>query len=385
MPNHQLALLKKYTPVLEKMKVNLKSENLEHSDKNAINSQKDENHSKAYKCDICGTSFLSKNSIRYHKKSAHMKWQKEVKELTAKEITILHKCDICEKSFSDQAKLQRHQEWHGECIHECDLCGKKFPSQAVARNHKRRIHFSKNIICRWKCGQNFKSHAGRMRHEKIKHYLTKPLEKICDICGKPCPHEISLSIHKKSHLNPSERIDDYKCSRCSEVFKTQRKVREHMKLVHQKAQYKCSKCDKTYIKEKNLKLHMEKHQLSKKYNNANYIHSCHQCTSDQKYSIVSLRKHLKTKHSIIFKCKEYGCLKTFWHEERYQRHMKKHQDSKCHLCYLVLANPINARIHLIGVHKLTIEQLISLGRYDPNAKNIAPSRKSKDGESWMKR
>ena len=65
MPNHQLALLKKYTPVLEKMNANLKSENLEHSDKNAINSQKDENHSKAYKCDICGTSFLSKNSIRH--------------------------------------------------------------------------------------------------------------------------------------------------------------------------------------------------------------------------------------------------------------------------------------------------------------------------------
>ena len=378
------------------MDVNVKSENLDNnSEKNlskylakslaTINFQKDK-HSKTYKCDICGTSFLSKKSIADHKKSAHMKWQKEVKELTAKDITILsYKCNICDKSFSDQLRLKRHEEWHGERTHECDLCHKKFPSQEIARNHKYKIHFAKPIICRWNCGQTFNSHGGRIKHEKTKHYLTKPLEKICDICGKPCPHEISLSIHKKSHLNPSERIDDYKCSTCSEVFKTQRKVREHMKLVHQKAQYKCSKCGKTYLKEKNLKLHMEKHQLSKKYNNANYIHSCHQCTSDQKYSIVSLRKHLKTKHSIIFKCKEYGCLKTFWHEERYQRHVKKHQDSKCHLCYLVLANPINARIHLIGVHKLTIEQLISLGRYDPNAKNIAPSRKSKDGESWMKR
>ena len=65
----------------------MKSEYLEKSsDKNAINFQKDENHSKAYKCDICGTSFLSKNSITDHKKSAHMKWQKEVKELTAIEI-----------------------------------------------------------------------------------------------------------------------------------------------------------------------------------------------------------------------------------------------------------------------------------------------------------
>ena len=65
--------------------------------------------------------------------------------------------------------------------------------------------------------------------------------------------------------------------------------------------------------------------------------------------------------------------------------MKKHHDSKCHLCSLVLANPMNARIHLIGVHKLTIEDLIKLGKYDPNAKNVPPNKRRKDGGSWMNR
>ena len=133
---------------------------------------------------------------------------------------------------------------------------------------------------------------------------------------------------------------------------------------------------------------MEKHESgSFKKRNGNYTRSCHQCSSDQKYSIVSLRKHLKSKHSVILKCKEYGCQKTFWHEELYQRHVKKHQDSKCHLCYLVLANPMNARIHLIGVHKLTIEELTKLGKYDPNAKNITKerSKKRKDEGSWLNR
>ena len=128
---------------------------------------------------------------------------------------------------------------------------------------------------------------------------------------------------------------------------------------------------------------MEKHESesSKKSTNTNCIHSCHQCTSDKKYNIRDLRKHLKSKHSVILKCKEYGCQKTFWHEERYQRHVKKHQDSKCHLCYLVLANPMNARIHLIGVHKLTIEELTKLGKYDPNNFRV----KKKNEGSWLNR
>ena len=129
-----------------------------------------------------------------------------------------------------------------------------------------------------------------------------------------------------------------------------------------------------------MKLHIEKHELSIVKKDAR-IHSCHQCSSDKKFDNSGLRKHLKSKHSAIYKCDE--CQKLFTgrnQKHRYNLHMRKHQNSKCHLCNLALANPMNARIHLVGVHKLTIEELIAVGRYDPNN-----YRKRKKGESWLNR
>ena len=338
---------------------------------------------KSFKCNICGTSFQSKKLCLIHCNSAHARTQKEVQELFATNITKSHKCNICEKTFSKKIYLKDHKEWHGELIHECDICHKMFPSKSAANSHKSVTHFPKSLICRWNCGETFNASGVRMKHEKSKHYETNPLERICEICEKPCPTEVSLRNHKKTHLNPSERTDEYKCSKCSEVFQTKGKVKEHRKLVHYDKKFTCSKCNKIFVNEKIFKLHIEKHDSEsfKKTGNTNYIHSCHQCSSEVKFSIVSLRKHLKDKHSVIFKCKAYGCQKTFWHEERYQRHVKKHQDSKCHICYLVLANPMNARIHLIGVHKLTIEELTKLGRYDPNDFRI----RKKNEVSWLNR
>ena len=361
----------------------VKSETLEtENNKNVvtINFSKDKN-SKSYKCEVCGTSFFSKKSITDHKKSAHMKNQKEVRELLAKNNSSRsYKCDICEKSFFKKGDLKRHIEWHKEKTHECDICHKMFPSIGTVKHHRNRIHFPKILICRWNCGQTFNDHGPRIKHEKIKHYENKPLERICDICGKPCTTEVALGNHKKTHLNPSERANEHKCSICTEIFQSTHKLSHHRKLVHDLAKFKCSKCNKIFVKEQNLELHMENHESSKKIKNQN-LHSCHQCFSDQKYSIVALRKHLQSKHSAIFKCKEYGCQKSFWHEDRYQRHVKKHQESKCHLCYLVLVNPMNARIHLIGVHKLTIEELTKLGKYDPNNYRI----RKKNEVSWLNR
>ena len=340
-----------------------------------------DNDEKSYKCEICGTSFLSMKSCLDHYNSTHMKNQKEVQKLSGKNNSVSYKCEICEKTFHSKTKLKQHQIWHGERNHECDICHKMFPCEQFVKRHKNLIHFPKAIPCRWNCGRTFIGHGGRMRHEKTYHYLNKPLEKICDICGKPCPTEIGLKIHKNTHLNPSERIDEYKCSICSETFPTAHQHTEHRKSVHNTAKFECPKCNKKFVIEKNMKLHVEMHEsfIGKKDQPGNHL--CHQCSSGKKYSMTSLRRHLKTNHSAIYKCNQ--CQKVFTgrnQKHRFNLHMRKHQNSKCHLCNLVLANPINARIHLIGVHKLTIDELIVLGRYDPNAYQIR-----KKGESWLNR
>ena len=301
--------------------------------------------------------------------------------------TASYKCEICEKIFHSKKKLKQHQIWHGERNHECDICHKMFPGEELVKRHKDKTHVSKLIPCRWNCGQIFNSHGGRIRHERTNHYLNKPLERICDICGKPCPTEFALKSHKKTHLNPSERIEEYRCSICSEKFPNRRQRTDHRKIVHNIARIECPKCNKKFEEERHLKSHMKKHESSRVKKDPN-IHSCHQCSSDKKYTITELRRHLKIHHSAIYKCEYYECQKVFMgrnQERRYNLHRRKHQQSKCHLCNYVSNSlnhgPMNVRIHLLGVHKLTVEDLISMGRYDPKDYRV----KTKDGESWLTR
>ena len=337
-------------------------------------------NSKVYKCKICGTSFSSKKSCTDHYDLAHFRNQKEVRRLLEKNKPASYKCEICEKRFHTKSLLTQHQKWHREWNHECNICQKMFPSKKLVKKHRTLRHSPKSISCRWNCGQTFNTHGGRMIHEKTTHYVNKPLEKICDICGKPCPTEIGFKFHRNTHLNPSERNKEFECSICSKLFPTTGQRTDHKKSVHNTARFGCPKCNKTFVIEKYLKLHVEKHELSVERKDAR-LHSCHQCSDDVKFNISGLRRHLKSQHSEIYTCDE--CQKVFKNlnpKHRYNLHMRKHQNSKCHLCNLVLANPMNARIHLLQVHKLTIEQLIQCGRYDPNS-NKNPNKKR--GGSWM--
>ena len=68
-------------------------------------------------------------------------------------------------------------------------------------------------VCRWKCGKIFNDCTGRIKHERTKHYKNNPLEKNCDICGKPCIDKHALVYHRLSHLSSSER-SHYRCSFC---------------------------------------------------------------------------------------------------------------------------------------------------------------------------
>ena len=310
-------------------------------------------HSKSYNCAICGNSFLTKKSFTNHYSSAHKHWQKEVKEFSTNNdiTTSLYQCEICEKSFDERKKLTRHKDWHREWTHECEVCNKKLPTRSILRTHKIKNHVPKS--CRWNCGETFSSHGGRIKHERTKHYQNKPMERNCDICGKPCPTEVQLKNHKRTHMNPLERTDKYKCPTCSEIFSSRRKIEGHNRLLH--AKFICSKCGKRFIKEHCFKTHTKKCELmdnsivgEKTVRKVSKVHSCDQCSSDQKYDSKGFRKHLKNKHSTIFKCDE--CKKTFPTEYYYKRHIKKHKNSKCHLCNLSVTlhnGPQKIQIHLL--------------------------------------
>ena len=356
---------------------------------------------KRFKCDPCGESFSQSGELRRHMAIMHdgkkfkCEFENCSKEYASRGELKYHirsthgytlQCNHCDRKYLDTHELNLHnlKDHENEKI-KCESCHKYYSKIYIYQYHNKTIY--EEGKSKFKCkscsiqGRSFNSHVGQIRHEKIHHYLNKPLERICDICGKPCSTEIGLKNHKNTHLNPLERIEEYSCSICSKTFPTAKQCTEHRKSVHNTAKFECPKCNKKFVKEKNMQVHVEKHKLPKKNRNEN-SYSCYQCSSDQKYSISSLRRHLKSKHSAVYKCKEDGCEKSFLYEKQFNAHMRNHQNRKCHLCSYVSTakgsnGPQYARIHLIMVHKLTIEDLLLLGRYDP---------KIKEGKDiWLKR
>ena len=308
---------------------------------------------KFYQCNICGTSLLSKKSFTKHYNSVHAKNQKTVRESLAQKNLLSHKCEICEKLFHSEINLRSHKIWHREWKYECDICHLMFPSQGFVNSHRSQIHFPKPRNCRWHCGQTFKQPSDRLLHEKRIHYQTKYSDVSCDICGKSISSKWPglLKRHKKTHLNPSERTEEYKCSKCFEVFQSRDKVKQHRKLVHYNAKYKCFECDKLFIFERNLEIHIEKMKNKKHIKKAHKCESCHKSFINTQ----NLKIHIGHSHkdNKMYKC--VTCDKSFFKPKRLKLHIHKDHEgntaSNCESCGKLFLKESRLKKHIKRAHR----------------------------------
>merc|ERR1719412_637319 len=157
----------------------------------------------------------------------------------------------------------------------------------------------------------------------------------CDICEKPLNSKAELAAHRKTHLNPSERTDLFKCNFCEETFETGTKLSKHELAVHKRAKFKCDKCEKLFLTEKFYKIHVEKQNCTKLLFSCQVCQSSDPSTSERKYTSSGLKNHMASKHSSnsffhsssrVWKCNE--CQITFSNNTSYKFHIKeKHRPS----------------------------------------------------------
>jgi hypothetical protein len=76
-----------------------------------------------YACQVCASSFRSKNSLKLHYLLVH----------TTKRMA----CDVCGDRFSDPSLFKSHRLFHELESHVCDVCNRQFNHYWSYRKHKR--------------------------------------------------------------------------------------------------------------------------------------------------------------------------------------------------------------------------------------------------------
>ncbi|XP_063701389.1 zinc finger protein 883-like [Culicoides brevitarsis] len=134
---------------------------------------------------------------------------------------------------------------------------------------------------------------------------------ICNVC-----HISSKDI--KTHYitaHTTEELDEYICSNCTIVHKTQEKIIKHIKNYHTfyLKPRKCTFCDATFIESGEYRRHFTSHQID--YSN----HVCNICGKLERNN-STLQVHINRVHKGYHQCRH--CTKMFGDSEEFYNHLK---------------------------------------------------------------
>ncbi|CRK96021.1 CLUMA_CG009461, isoform A [Clunio marinus] len=253
---------------------------------------------KDFHCQICGSSYFSRNGLKNHILNVHEK----PKHLT---------CSLCGRTFMTEKGLKRHQ-LH-PCRLPCEVCGKFF-FKNMLRHHLKNVHFN-----------------------------LKPYQ--CDICGnKFCKR--NLAQHMITHIDFEHRKKEFHCQICESSYFNKGSLQIHILNNHEKPKHlTCSLCGRTFMTEKGLKRHQ--------------LHPCRlPCEVCGKFFFKNtLRHHLKNVH---FNLKPYQCdiCEKKFCKINLAQHMITHIDFEhrkkefhCQICGTSFFKKQHLQTHMIGVHE----------------------------------
>nr|CAH7724011.1 unnamed protein product [Callosobruchus chinensis] len=189
-------------------------------------------------------------------------------------------------------------------------------ANSQAKPKRKNIVHSEEWKCT-KCSKVFRSKRHLYSHGKAVHV---PEIHPCDVCGKTFKL-LSILKNHKAYAHTDER--HYKCDMCDSEFKTKSTLKVHEKRVHLKKMEKfCQQCGEGFI----LDCELREHQRIK---HDKIPYSCGDC--DKKFVSKSglwlhLENHRDTQYTCAF------CLKVFKFRRQLRRHVCKQKDSKKYVC-----------------------------------------------------
>ena len=167
---------------------------------------------RAYKCQVCGISKRSMESLNDHHRRNHNPQM----------------CGVCGKMFDLATTLAHHMYSHNEWKYYCDKCDYHCFFKSELESHKIVHREGPSFQCMYpKCGRWFKRKVELSLHVET-HKKTWYDCKKCDFSTKLLKY---LKEHKKSHLKKNEELP-YACDICGERFMWHSGVKRHKEKEH---------------------------------------------------------------------------------------------------------------------------------------------------------
>ncbi|XP_055613787.1 zinc finger protein 333-like [Uranotaenia lowii] len=250
-------------------------------------------HRKPYKCQHCDRHYSSSNAISLHVQMVHpeVSGKKEPHfcevcggEFPTKLVLLIHlrthtkqfSCEHCGKQFVESHKLRRHigrVHEQSEPKHECKICHKKLKTLDAVTNHIKTFHSDQEFHCKY-CQRRYTSINSLRWHEKrheknenyqspgrwTQFYVDAPPDEVptpgalkkykCLICN--C---ITTAIG--GHLRKKHFPEEYRCSKCGEVFNDRQRLKVHVLEHEQGPAFRCPICGREFSLKKNLICHLK--------------------------------------------------------------------------------------------------------------------------------
>ncbi|XP_070496230.1 PR domain zinc finger protein 5-like [Chironomus tepperi] len=178
-------------------------------------------------CQICGTSFSERASLKNHITNVHETENK------------LYKCNLCPMTFRIPSHLRNHQSVHSnEYTFPCDFpgCPKIFKAKRNLLRHKV-FHDPTKLNYKYHCsfegcGKKFLKNDGLKRH-MLTHTKIKPHECTFEGCDRAFSQSNDLFKHLRQHYG-HDRVHFCKYENCGESFRLKAELRLH-EAIHYKA------------------------------------------------------------------------------------------------------------------------------------------------------
>lgn len=228
------------------------------------------NRNNPIECETCHKILSSRNSLREHRISIHLKNGR-------------FPCDACGKRFTHQRALRLHRVMHTkDRKFVCPICSSSHKRERELKLHMRDMHTTTLSYRCNVCFQCFKMKGSLKQHCFSEHETTIIS---CTVCKQKLTTPFSIYTHCLKHAEPR----DFKCVKCNREFKSQAQLKKHS-AVHnpEKRPYKqCPKCLKLIFSRSHYYEHVNSHD-----NKTNEIvrFKCTQCDASFQHS-SSLKRH----------------------------------------------------------------------------------------------
>lgn len=334
-------------------------------------------HHGHYRCEICGRSFNSLQSLHRHQQYRNTERG--------------YKCTLCCKIFEGRQDLTKHLHDHAnQRFHCCGHCGKRFLKVDALNAHQKENHlspkdtalgrsenkqekkFEKTYPCK-KCKLNFFWMSDFQAHSLYHCKGIKP-----DALFTP---EIEIDSNSKN-IEDTPVENCYRNGTFLDVENEDRKIFTNKSgelgvdhFEHSFTPYRCGLCGDRFQKLTALKEHHVTHQTQEEIDQLN-----EESQKDFKRRISPKGKRKRSNpNGKLHPCKH--CHRVFNHSSSLSRHMRYHKGTMhtCVLCGRHFPQRCDLRRHIAMYHKAELEKKPGLKLLYTNPQN-GPAPNSLNGE-----